>query len=97
MLFSNLTGRVIFAPCVLCVMQLLDICTHMRDSQYVADDVSDEQLNQVASRGLDRLHYEVDPCVKFNGKVWVYLHRNRGVEDFEEDATFHTDYLTRKS
>lgn len=74
-----------------------DICTLMWDSQYLLEDVTDEQLNHYASKGLNRLHCEVDPCVKYDGKVWDYLHRNRGVEDFEEDATFHTDYLTRKS
>lgn len=67
-----------------------DICILMRDSQYLVEDVSDEQLHQAASQGLDRLHYEVDPCVKYNGNVWVYLHRNRGEEDFEDGATSST-------
>jgi hypothetical protein len=28
---------------------------------------------------LDRLHYEKDPCVKYDlqKKLWIYLHKNR--------------------
>ncbi|XP_050382057.1 uncharacterized protein LOC126798997 [Argentina anserina] len=73
-----------------------DVCTLMRDSQYLLEDVTDEQLHYLASKGLDRLHYEDDPCVRYDGKVWVYLHRNRGEDDFEEDAAFCTFYLRRK-
>ena len=31
------------------------------------------------------MHYEKDPCVKYdvNRKVWIYLHRNRTEEEFE--------------
>ena len=37
------------------------------------------QVNNVVSGALDRLHYEKDPCVKYdvNKKIWIYLHRNR--------------------
>ncbi|XP_077226590.1 uncharacterized protein LOC143859983 [Tasmannia lanceolata] len=56
-----------------------DVCTLIRDSQYIAEDVSDAKVNQVVSRALDRLHYERDPCVHFDGdrRLWVYLHRDR--------------------
>lgn len=68
-----------------------DVCTLMRDSQYIVEDVSDDQLNQVVSRALDRLHYENDPCVQFDGdkKLWVYLHGDREEDDFQEDGTVH--------
>jgi len=38
------------------------------------------------------LHYERDPCVQFDGerKLWVYLHREREEEDFEDDGTSST-------
>ncbi|XP_023007320.1 uncharacterized protein LOC111499854 [Cucurbita maxima] len=69
-----------------------DVCTLIRDSQYVMEDVSDAQVNQVVSGALDRLHYERDPCVQFDGerKLWVYLHREREEEDFEDDGTSST-------
>ncbi|XP_077212992.1 uncharacterized protein LOC143880483 [Tasmannia lanceolata] len=69
-----------------------DVCTLIRDSQYIVEDVSDAQVNQIVSGALDRLHYERDPCVQFDGerKLWVYLHRDREEEDFEDDGTSST-------
>ncbi|EOA23402.1 hypothetical protein CARUB_v10016582mg [Capsella rubella] len=69
-----------------------DVCTLIRDSQYIVEDVSDSQVNQVVSGALDRLHYERDPCVQFDSerKLWVYLHRDREEEDFEDDGTSST-------
>ncbi|GAB2286053.1 hypothetical protein Dimus_020477 [Dionaea muscipula] len=69
-----------------------DVCTLIRDSQYIVEEVSDSQINQVVSGALDRLHYERDPCVQFDGerKLWVYLHREREEEDFEDDGTSST-------
>ncbi|KAK8361614.1 hypothetical protein V6Z12_A03G050100 [Gossypium hirsutum] len=69
-----------------------DVCTLIRDSQYVVEEVSDAQVNQIVSGALDRLHYERDPCVQFDGerKLWVYLHREREEEDFEDDGTSST-------
>lgn len=69
-----------------------DVCTLIRDSQYIVEDVTDAQVNQVVSGALDRLHYERDPCVLFDGerKLWVYLHREREEEDFEDDGTSST-------
>ena len=42
------------------------------------------QLNNAVSGALDRLHYEKDPCVRYDAprKVWIYLHRGRTEEDF---------------
>ena len=42
------------------------------------------QINTVVSGALDRLHYEKDPCVKYDGarKVWIYRHRCRTEEEF---------------
>ncbi|KAI4368805.1 hypothetical protein MLD38_017319 [Melastoma candidum] len=69
-----------------------DVCTLIRDSQFVVEDVSDAQVNQVVSGALDRLHYERDPCVQFDSerKLWKYLHREREEEDFEDDGTSST-------
>ncbi|KAK9756703.1 hypothetical protein RND81_01G115600 [Saponaria officinalis] len=75
-----------------------DVCTLIRDSQYVVEDVSDAQVNQVVSGALDRLHYERDPCVQFDGerKLWAYLHRVREEEDFEDDGTSSTKKWKRQ-
>ena len=40
-----------------------DVCTLIRDSRYIVEDVSDAQVNQFVSGALDRLHYERAPCV----------------------------------
>jgi len=49
--------------------------------QHVAVNV---QLNTVVSGALDRLHYEKDPCVKYDvsRKLWIYRHRSRAEDDF---------------
>ncbi|THU54694.1 hypothetical protein C4D60_Mb10t27840 [Musa balbisiana] len=75
-----------------------DVCTLLRDSQYIVDQVSDVQMNQVVSGALDRLHYERDPCVQFDNerKLWVYLHRDREEEDFEDDGTSSTKKWKRQ-
>ncbi|CAL9176562.1 unnamed protein product [Musa hybrid cultivar] len=75
-----------------------DVCTLLRDSQYIVDQVSDVQMNQVVSGALDRLHYERDPCVQFDTerKLWVYLHRDREEEDFEDDGTSSTKKWKRQ-
>lgn len=38
----------------------------------------------MVSGALDRLHYEKDPCVKYDigRKLWIYLHRDRSEEEF---------------
>lgn len=75
-----------------------DVCTLIRDSQYIVEDVTDGQINQVISGALDRLHYERDPCVQFDGerKLWVYLHGDREEEDFEDDGTSSTKKWKRQ-
>lgn len=64
-----------------------DVCALIRDSQFIMEDASDAQVNQIVSGALDRLHYERDPCVRFDGdrKLWVYLHTER-----EDDGTSST-------
>lgn len=39
-------------------------------------------LNSIVSGALDRLHYEPDPCVKYDSekKLWIYLHKNRPID-----------------
>eukprot|EP00117_Sycon_ciliatum_P015660 scpid69541/ scgid4692/ Nuclear factor related to kappa-B-binding protein; DNA-binding protein R kappa-B; INO80 complex subunit G len=63
-----------------------EICVLVRDSQYIAPSATDQSVHTVVSGALDRLHYEKDPCVRYdsNRKLWVYLHRNRSEEEFEK-------------
>ncbi|KAG7173151.1 Nuclear factor related to kappa-B-binding protein-like [Homarus americanus] len=65
-----------------------DICELLKESQYLApltSSTAENNLNSVVSGALDRLHYENDPCVKYDTprKLWIYLHRNRNEEEFE--------------
>lgn len=65
-----------------------DICELLKESQYLApltSPTAENNLNSVVSGALDRLHYENDPCVKYDAprKLWIYLHRNRNEEEFE--------------
>jgi hypothetical protein len=59
-----------------------DICDLLKDSQYVNERLSDQQINNIVSGALDRLHYEKDPCVKYDQgkKLWIYLHKNRALD-----------------
>lgn len=60
-----------------------EICELMKESQYLAAG-AEASLNSVVSGALDRLHYEADPCVKYDSarKVWIYLHRHRSESEF---------------
>ncbi|XP_069681281.1 nuclear factor related to kappa-B-binding protein-like isoform X2 [Periplaneta americana] len=62
-----------------------DICELLKDSQYLAPVSQESYLHSVVSGALDRLHYETDPCVKYDTKrkIWIYLHRGRTEEEFE--------------
>lgn len=62
----------------------IEICQLLRESQYIAPN-SEASLLAAVSGALDRLHNEKDPSVKFDStrKLWVYLHRNRSMRDFE--------------
>ncbi|XP_015761922.1 PREDICTED: nuclear factor related to kappa-B-binding protein-like isoform X3 [Acropora digitifera] len=63
-----------------------EVCELLKDSQFINPNSSDAQIHTVVSGALDRLHYERDPCVKYdsNRKVWIYLHRSRSEEEFEK-------------
>lgn len=65
-----------------------DICDLLRDSQYIREGATDQQLNTVVSGALDRLHYEESAPVKYDAetKEWVYLHNHLNEEDFERPA-----------
>lgn len=58
-----------------------DICELLKESFYINENISDDKLSNIVSGALDRLHYEDDPCVKYDAekKVWIYLHRDRDV------------------
>ena len=60
----------------------LDICDLLKDSQYINENISDNKINNIVSGALDRLHYQKDPCVKYDShhKLWIYLHRNRNLD-----------------
>jgi len=55
----------------------------IKQSQWLkVDGTDDGSLNNIISGALDRLHYEEDPCVKYDAerKLWIYLHRNRSLD-----------------
>lgn len=54
-------------------------------------------MNTVVSGALDRLHYEKDPCVKYDigRKLWIYLHRLRSQEEFgKQESALEKHILT---
>jgi len=59
-----------------------DICELLKESQYINETIPDDKLSTVVSGALDRLHYEDDPCVKYDSdkKLWIYLHKDRTEE-----------------
>ena len=63
-----------------------DICQLVQDSQFINSSASETHINAAVSGALDRLHYEKDPCVRFENslKLWVYLHRYRSEQLFNE-------------
>lgn len=65
-----------------------DICDLLRDSQYIREGATYQQLNTVVSGALDRLHYEENAPVKYDAesKEWVYLHNGMAEDDFERPA-----------
>ena len=81
----------------------LDICDLLKDSQYINENISDNRINNIVSGALDRLHYQKDPCVKYDShhKLWIYLHRNRSldypgwkkIENNEENNTLNVDKI----
>uniref|UniRef100_A0A8C2D3X6 Nuclear factor related to kappaB binding protein n=1 Tax=Cyprinus carpio TaxID=7962 RepID=A0A8C2D3X6_CYPCA len=72
-----------------------EICELLKDSQFLAPDVTSAQVNTVVSGALDRLHYEKDPCVKYDigRKLWIYLHRDRSQEEFGEQPCNQCIYI----
>ena len=59
-----------------------DICELIKDSSYINEKITDNQINTIVSGALDRLHYEKDPSVKYDvqKKLWIYLHGNRNLD-----------------
>jgi len=59
-----------------------DICDMIKDSQYIVEDISEPNISNIVSGALDRLHYEKDPCVRYDTerKIWIYLHRTRTLD-----------------
>lgn len=67
-----------------------DICDLVKDSFYINDNITEQQLCTIISGALDRLHYEKDPCVKYDSqnKYWFYLHGQRSLT-----STVWTEHL----
>lgn len=59
-----------------------DICELITDSQYLVLNTPENDISSIVSGALDRLHYESDPCVRYDTerKIWIYLHRKRTLE-----------------
>ena len=53
-----------------------DICDLLKESQFINLSTDEEKMSSVVSGALDRLHYESDPCVRYDSarKLWIYLH-----------------------
>lgn len=70
-----------------------DICDLLRDSQYLREGATFQQLNTVVSGALDRLHYEKNPPVRYDAesKEWCYLHNGIDVDDFVKPAWTMTE------
>lgn len=62
-----------------------DISELLKCSQYINPEAAENVLQTIVSGALDRMHTEVDPCVRYDPKrkIWIYLHRNRTEADFE--------------
>jgi hypothetical protein len=71
-----------------------DICELLKDSQYLAPVSQESYLHSVVSGALDRLHYETDPCVKYDTKrkIWIYLHRGRTEEEFGKKPSLNWNF-----
>ncbi len=56
-----------------------DICELLKESQFIIENFPDDKLSNIVSGALDRLHYEEDPCVRYDNekKLWIYLHKHR--------------------
>lgn len=56
-----------------------EICEILKESQFINNEIEDDKMSSVVSGALDRLHYENDPCVRFDSKkkLWSYLHIGR--------------------
>lgn len=66
-----------------------DICALVRDSQFVEENATDDEITQVVIGALDRLASEYDPCVSYDKyhRLWYYLHGDNEEEDFHEHPT----------
>ena len=64
-----------------------DICQLLKESQFINNNIKNEKMSSVVSGALDRLHYEKDPCVKYDSekKLWFYLHICKNEADFLKD------------
>ena len=57
-----------------------DIIELLKQSRFLRKGITDQNhLSTSVSGALDRLHYEADPCVRYDAekKIWIYLHKDR--------------------
>jgi nuclear factor related to kappa-B-binding protein len=61
-----------------------DVTTLLRDSGYVVEAPDENAYSSLVSGALDRLKSDLDPSVRYDGelKLWIYLHRQREESDF---------------
>ncbi|CDW73136.1 UNKNOWN [Stylonychia lemnae] len=59
-----------------------DVAELVKDSQFLAEGLTDYYISQTVSGGLDRLSAEEDPSVRFDpsSKLWIYLHGKRTLD-----------------
>lgn len=59
-----------------------DVAILLLESQYIADNVDENELMVAVSGSLNRISTEKDPPVRYDrtNKVWVYLHGNRSLD-----------------
>jgi len=65
------------------------VCEKFKDSQYLKDSVTEQQISTCVGGALDRMQAEKwDPAVTYdmNRKLWVYLHHDRTLENWKEKA-----------
>jgi nuclear factor related to kappa-B-binding protein len=61
-----------------------DVTLLLRESQYVVETVEEAAFSSLVSGALDRLKSDLDPSVRYDGelKLWIYLHRQREMADY---------------
>jgi len=77
-----------------------DIVYLLKESQYVNTNLSPAKISGIVSGALDRLHYEADPCVRYDPetKMWLYLHKDRTLDypEWKDDSETASNHQARR-